>query len=185
MFELLLKHLLTSEKVIYMVPYSLSPDFISDKEFSTSANRALFPALVYMKLCMSGILKGFGWEFASVSTSGSVILPWRVRLALICASTAKGAGEGFKLTYGSAPSSVSIPLLKGRLCVQSSKDKRWNNGEGFPEYWMHSELAAGPIPQQRLLSRNCCWSCPRTERNRCPARRQSLAFPEDRAIVPH
>lgn len=75
MFELLLKHIPISKKVIYTVPCSPPPDFISHKDFSTFANRSLLPALVYMKLFMSGILKDFDWGVVSVSTSGSVILP--------------------------------------------------------------------------------------------------------------
>lgn len=122
MFELLLKHIPISKKVICTVPYSPSPDFISYMDFPTFANRSLFPALVYVKLCMSGILKGFDWEFASVSTSGSVVLLGLVEFALTHASTAKGVGECFRLKYRSVLSSVSIPILKGKLSFQSCKD---------------------------------------------------------------
>lgn len=50
MFELLLKYVSIFKEVVYTVPSSPSPDFISHKDFSTSVLRSLFPALEYRKL---------------------------------------------------------------------------------------------------------------------------------------
>lgn len=53
------------------------------KDFSTFVKNTPFPALVYMKLSLLGILKDFDSEFATMSTSVSFILPWLSGFALV------------------------------------------------------------------------------------------------------
>lgn len=180
-FELLLRYIPVSKKIIGTVPYSpfhkswVFFGFFQWISLSCSRMQKIACVRYVKRFWLGGCwCKHFRLCFNAVScwVCTDLCFHWLVLpLQKVL----------YRLKCRSAASSDQLPFRSWEVnCVLGAVKTSWNNGEGVSAWWMYGRLAAAHVPQQRLVQ-ELLLLLPAGGRH-CPALGQSLPAPEGRVM---